>query len=414
MILKAKNKEIIMSYNIPKTKIKSKIKEILLCINNQEKFKDNGLLTGSTGISLFYENYYKIYGQKKYLNIALNHLISSFNLINDGYFQHTFCSGIGGICWEIEYFVKNKSLEIDSNETLSDLDEFLAKKMFSDLEDNDNYDFLHGAIGIGIYFLNHFSSPKSKIYLTEFIEKLEKKGIYEYDGSLKWISTVNEENNTKKEVFNLSLSHGMPSIIIFLAKAYKNDISKNLVKRMLESLVKYILKNRHNHQVYGSYFPSWLCENEIKGKSRLGWCYGDLGVALALYQAGVSLKNKVWYEFAIEIFIHSAERRDLINESVNDAGLCHGTAGIAHIFNRMYRNTGIEKFKETHEFWIKETLKMAKFEDGLAGYKTFYGEKYGGWKNEYGLLDGIAGIGLALISSVSDSDSKWDECLLLS
>ena len=34
--------------------------------------------------------------------------------------------------------------------------------------------------------------------------------------------------------------------------------------------------------------------------------------------------------------------------------------------------------------------------------------------NEYNLLDGIAGIGLSLISAISSIEPQWDECLLLS
>ena len=45
---------------------------------------------------------------------------------------------------------------------------------------------------------------------------------------------------------------------------------------------------------------------------------------------------------------------------------------------------------------------MAKFEDGLAGYKKYRMEEYGGWTNDYGFLEGVSGIGLALISAVSD------------
>ena len=56
-------------------------------------------------------------------------------------------------------------------------------------------------------------------------------------------------------------------------------------------------------------------------------------------------------------------------------------------------------------------LKMAKFKDGLAGYKMWNIDNY---KNESNLLEGIAGIGLALLSSISDEDPSWDECLLLS
>lgn len=79
----------------------------------------------------------------------------------------------------------------------------------------------------------------------------------------------------------------------------------------------------------------------------------------------------------------------------------------------MYWETQNPIFKETANYWIEETLKMAKFEDGLAGYKAWYGEK-DGWRNEYGFLEGIAGIGLTLLAHISNEEPTWDKCLLLS
>ena len=113
-------------------------------------------------------------------------------------------------------------------------------------------------------------------------------------------------------------------------------------------------------------------------------------------------------------FLHASKRRDLKENFVLDAGLCHGTAGIAHIFNRMFINTGVTDFKEASDYWFEETLKMATFEDGLAGYKVWRTKEMGGWTNEYGFLEGIAGIGLAMISTISNINPDWDECLLLS
>lgn len=64
-------------------------------------------------------------------------------------------------------------------------------------------------------------------------------------------------------------------------------------------------------------------------------------------------------------------------------------------------------------YWIGRTLSMAKFEDGLAGYKTWQGAERG-FRNEYGLLEGIAGIRLVLLAYLSNEEPTWDECLLLS
>jgi hypothetical protein len=57
---------------------------------------------------------------------------------------------------------------------------------------------------------------------------------------------------------------------------------------------------------------------------------------------------------------------------------------------------------------------MATFADGLAGYKTWRAPEYGGWINEDGLVEGISGIGLALLTYYYEIEPTWDECLLLS
>ena len=112
--------------------------------------------------------------------------------------------------------------------------------------------------------------------------------------------------------------------------------------------------------------------------------------------------------------IFSTHRKSLSDNMVNDAALCHGTAGIAHIFNRFYHITNIPDFKEAAIYWYNQTIQMSKFEDGLAGYKTCISNDSKKLENCTGFLEGIAGIGLALISSVSDIEPSWDEFLLIS
>ena len=80
----------------------------------------------------------------------------------------------------------------------------------------------------------------------------------------------------------------------------------------------------------------------------------------------------------------------------------------------MYFNTNIPEFNDAANYWIEKTLKFAKFKDGFAGYKAWYPESKGGSKPVISLLEGISGIGLALLSNITEEESVWDECLLLS
>jgi hypothetical protein len=138
-----------------------------------------------------------------------------------------------------------------------------------------------------------------------------------------------------------------------------------------------------------------------------------LGIGISLWQAAKSSGNKEWQAKAIQVLLHSTQRFDLKENEVIDAGMCHGTAGISHIYNRMYHYTGIMDFKLAALYWFDETLKMARYTDGYAGFKCWMGELYGGWINKINIFDGITGIGLAILSAISDLEPNWDQVLLL-
>lgn len=100
--------------------------------------------------------------------------------------------------------------------------------------------------------------------------------------------------------------------------------------------------------------------------------------------------------------------------SINDARLCHGGAGVAMMFKYMYDETGDGRFAQTARYWADVTLGLAVHEDGPAGYKRFTLEVTPPWKPSYTLLEGIAGIGLSLLSTLDmERKSEWTELFLL-
>ena len=214
------------------------------------------------------------------------------------------------------------------------------------------------------------------------------------------------------------MSHGISSIISILSKTYRIvGVDKEKIKRLLQGAVQYLLAQEIDKNKYGSYFTYYALESTSDIiKSRLAWCYGDLGIASALYQAGKVLNEDNWINKSLEILLFAAtERRNLQNNHVSDACLCHGTAGIGHIFYRMWWNTKLPEFKEATDYWFEQTIKMATHVDGLAGFKFFEipdGKPV--WVNRYEFLEGISGICLAMLTYYYEIEPAWDECLLLS
>lgn len=396
---------------------KKKLVEIAEYLMNDAGPAGNpGLMGGDIGLALFFFYYAKFTDDDKYAEYGVNLISDVFDAINDEekpFTYHTHAGGLAGIGWCVEHLAQNGFLDADTDEILEALDSYIHRAMMYDIG-SGNYDFLHGAVGNGTYFLSRLSNPKAKDYLIDLVDKLDEIAHREDDGAVKWLSVLNREEGN--EGYNLSLSHGITAVIAFLGKVVEAGVCVEKASQLLEGAVKYLLKYRmDNWKETQLHFPSWVpLEGPVPEGSRLAWCYGDLGIGITLWHTAKSVGNSAWEKIAVEVLGSTATRVDMKKSGTVDAGLCHGTAGNMHIFNRAYQNTGIEAFKTTALFWAKATLELAVHEDGAAGYKAWHTEQYGGWKAEIAFLEGVAGIGLALISMLSDIESRWDRTLYIS
>lgn len=388
--------------------IQSKIEKQLSILNNQPY----GLFSGTSGIILYYCNLFINTNDKNYLNKVESLLEIVYDKIySDSTLDYSYCTGLSGLGCLIDYIDRNKLINFHIDE-LHEVDDVLTNILVNNFN-RMNLDFLHGHIGIVFYLLKR-SEKKSEIRKTLqlFINALYNLIEWNNKTEIKWRFY---DNITSKVDYNISLSHGMSAIVMLLLKMKTNKIECENLDSLINYSMNYILSQQINANEYGSYFSYLAMESELViRKSRLAWCYGDLGIAITLWNAGVIMNNIDWTNKSQEILLFSAlNRRELSQNMVFDAGLCHGTSGIALIFYRMFLNTKIAEFKNATEYWIDQTFKMAKFRNGLAGYKT-YNLKSNSWINDYSFLEGITGIGLLLNSFQNQTEPTWDEFLLLS
>ncbi|HEU5060714.1 MAG TPA: lanthionine synthetase LanC family protein, partial [Kofleriaceae bacterium] len=109
--------------------------------------------------------------------------------------------------------------------------------------------------------------------------------------------------------------------------------------------------------------------------------------------AARALGSPAWEERALAIARRAAARPD--GEcGVVDAGLCHGAAGLAHVFNRLHQASGDPALAAAAERWFGRALAM----DAPA---------------EPGILVGSAGLALALLAATGEDEPDWDGFLLL-
>jgi len=398
---------------IKQTIIKQKIDSIAECIfakiqkNEEELF---GLYTGEFGILLFLFYYSRFSKIKKHTKIAESYAEKLLEQFVEKEKLHTFCGGLSGILYLFEFLRENGFIDMDTSNAQPILDDYLIARMRENVSEK-YYDFMHGALGVGLYFLKKGIHPE---YIQELIEFLYATAEKSADNKIfKWESVIMDKNEKYRITYNLALSHGMSSIVIFLARVVRSGMLNEKIIKMLSGIVDYVLSQEKDFSQLGSAFPNYIVLDSPKdvSKSRLAWCYGDLGIGMALWQAGKAMEKTEWKDKGLEILLQSTKRRNFNESYVQDAGICHGSAGIAMIFRRMYLETYKDEFIEASHYWIGQTLNFSCFEDGLAGYKARYTDE---WKCDYSLLMGISGIGLMLMSYLEDDQQTWDELFLIS
>lgn len=391
-----------------KERIKSKQEtiaaDICACLA-QEGHADWSLAGGRTGILL-----YLLYAHKHKLITGFEQFEEEVTRLSNIGLDKLDCSygaGKAGLNWFYQVMLQHELLDEEDTDLLCFDDEYLESFALSALNAG-NYDFLYGGTGVAAYLVFRYGKKKEEL-TGKLLAMLDN--LFTVHGGV--IPAYNlAENQLIDGMVNLGLAHGLPSLLQFCIVCYNRSVCPEASKDLASKLINY-LWSRVNTDTSLCYFPSVVQEGGVtdEKRSRLGWCYGDLGVAFILYQAGIAFEDEPLSAFALSVLTHTTARR--LNEEtlVHDAGFCHGSAGIAHFYNRLWQQTQMPVFREATDYWMGQTLQYAKYRDGAAGYKKWDGAS-GSWQSDYGLLEGAAGIGLVMISYLT-GDCSWDFCLML-
>jgi len=387
------------------------ISEVLL----KAKLKDLpiGLFSGLTGIMLYHALSYKATEDQIHMKRIEELLDLAMVKINAGEISYTLCDGLAGFCWFMDFLYTLEIFDFDNDEFLKQFDDLLIKKMKNNTHIN-NIDFLHGNLGILFYFIERWkktSNRELKIKYTEivnnqvkyFISISEKNNL----GLLFWRTNFNLDS--KRTAINFGLAHGIPSIIRILQiiDDYCIPLYDNYLDHIINQSCQFLYENRNNI-TFKSQYPSWILNSEINHDSRLGWCYGDIGIGLTYLYSKTSFFNKE----AINIFNKVIERKTVKETSVEEGCFCHGAFGIAYIYQKLYKNFKNIDYKNYSLFWYERGLEMGSNELGFAGYLTQTRGK-SNWEGRYDLLTGISGIGLSILYAIYELNYNWDKCLLI-
>ena len=325
-------------------------------------------------------------------------------------------SGLAGVGWAVEH-LHNQLRRLDGEEINAEITDTLLE-LLSHSPWAGDYDLIGGLVGIGVYALERRPHASADALLERVIDHLAETAERRADGLTWWTNPAWLIPETREKCphgyYNLGLAHGVPGVIALLGRACAADVAIGKARPLLDGAVRWLLVQQ---PADGTGYTHWIePEKEEPPKpARLAWCYGDLCISAALLLAAGCVGEPEWERAALNIALR-AVARPVDQAGVVDAGLCHGAAGLGHLFNRLFQATGDVRFADAARFWFRRTLELRHPERGIAGYAAWMplnpGEE--GWVGDPGLLTGAAGIALALLAATTTIEPDWDRLLLVS
>jgi class I lanthipeptide synthase len=345
-------------------------------------------------------------------------------------------SGFTGVAWAIDH-LRGGLLDEAMEDTNEDIDHILAQHLLQSPWKRP-YDLTSGLTGLGLYALERLrvlearvggelpapqargASPASRQAVTcleRVIDRLDELALRRPDG-ITWHTSAEILGPPTREYFpnghqNLGVAHGVPGILPVLARTIAAGVAVDKARPLLDGAVRWVLaQRRHGGE---SMFPYCVGDGVEPKLARAAWCYGDPGIAAALLVTARAVGEPVWEQEARAIAMASA-RRSIDSAGVHDAGLCHGAAGLGHVFNRLYQATREPLLLDAARTWFAHALALRRPDHGIAGFRT-WGPGADGemtWLVDPTFLTGVAGIGLALLGATTDIEPIWDRLLLIS
>ncbi|EKT3958248.1 hypothetical protein NTJ28_002254, partial [Flavobacterium psychrophilum] len=156
--------------------MKDKILKIEKNIWNAYNKENNiGLYNGLSGFILFYDSLYKAYPVEEFENKLLAVIEKANELIEEKQNSISLCSGIAGYGLTL-LRLKADSIDI-SEDYFESIDTFLLED-FEFLSESNNFDFMHEAMGIAMYFIERYKLNKNSV-VAEVLDVFAEKLIYQ-------------------------------------------------------------------------------------------------------------------------------------------------------------------------------------------------------------------------------------------
>jgi lantibiotic modifying enzyme len=386
-----------------------------------ELASEGSLAGGHAGLAVFFGYLHQARPDRGHDETAARFLSAAIDYLAQTPLPPALYSGFAGIAWAAAHLSAPAEDEPDegaeSGDAYAAIDELLLD-LVSQSPWTGEYDLISGLAGIGVYAVERLPHPGGRECLRRVVERLAELA-EDQPGDVTWVKPPHLIPEHRRSLhpageYNLGVAHGIPGVIGLLAQACAADVAPDQARPLLDGAVAWLLKQRLPYSP-DAQFGYDTTAVETSQAARSAWCYGDPGIAAALLCAADGVQHAAWRRLAIELAVESTGRPECA-AGVNDAGLCHGAAGLGHVYNRLYQATGQGGLRAAARFWFERTLRYHQGQQGIGGFSAWQlgRDQRFDWHTDPGFLEGAAGIGLALLAAATPVEPAWDRVLLLS
>ncbi|HFS8546866.1 TPA: lanthionine synthetase C family protein [Streptococcus pyogenes] len=356
-------------------------------INIESKYRntffDKSLSHGVPSLILMYSSLYKVTKDERYLTFSNIYVEKLVDIISrDGIESPSLYAGTAGIALAIkEASISGKYYP----KLLSSLNCLLKEQIkdklvvsFSNIEkgiiEPYDYDMVNGFSGITNYLLleqEFFSVELNQIgnYLLKYIETILNK-----------VTNCSEDREAE---FDLGIAHGITGPMLILAKLKSEKILSVEVGDILNKAINLMFLFRRDDKLWpGKIYTSNILDLDLNYlPTRMAWCYGTPGTAVAL-------------------------------KNVYSLTMCHGLAGVTFIYDLIGKNYSSERLTRFAEE-LRQQIITSFSTTKVFGYTDR--EKFGEIEVELesiGILQGVSGIVLFLLNPYSDEELLWQRIFI--
>ncbi|QLE65121.1 hypothetical protein LROSL1_2320 [Furfurilactobacillus rossiae] len=343
----------------------------------------------------------------------------------------SLCYGLTGVAYSLK--LANKVLQ-SMGSFMVQFDDLYSKLTAAQIEQTElgikkrglfekDYDLIQG-LSSCLGYLTQFGNSKKD---TDNVRRIGQLFDWLFDFSNQKIpnSTISgnhiidsaRRNYYKNGYVNLGISHGLAGPLAALSTVGRTGA----LQRGLSFYEEIFEQNKRIEAPWsGEASVSAIEQKKFKTENleRSGWCYGNPGIARAVFMASRKQHNSAMERVATDYF-STLKQLDFSELKLESPTVCHGISGLLLILNAMTRETHSTVLNDFKQQIGLRLLSKANFDNKLLfkEYDYVFKEKkysHAQYFDDLGILNGSGGIILTLMSLNAPARLDWERILLVS